>query len=217
MNKLLLFPFNGNSVEALDCAIGWQIVGFIDDNPQLAGQSRHGFAVYGRDALTRFPDAQVLACPGSPESYLQRSQLIQSLGVTDDRWARVVHPDASLSPRARVGRNTLIMAGVRISGGASVGNHVCILPNSVVHHDCSVGDYALVGSNVTLAGFATVGENTYIGSGARVLQRIKIGARSLVGMGSTVLQDVREGVRVAGTPAREIGAERGRGGAQEVE
>ncbi len=204
MEQLLIFPFNGNGIEALDgldrC---YGLAGFIDDDKTKQGQGKYG-PVFSRDALTRFPDAKILAVPGNPTHFLERQALIESLRVPADRWASFVHPRASVSAHAVVGKNTLIMAGAVVSAGAQVGNHVCILPNTVIHHDSVVGDYTLIGSNVTIAGRVTVGKNCYIGSGSSLIQEIEIGERSMIGMGSTVIRTVTPGSKVAGNPARAL-------------
>jgi sugar O-acyltransferase (sialic acid O-acetyltransferase NeuD family) len=200
---LLVFPCNGNALEALGClGEAWTLQAFIDDTPakQAAGCAWH--PVHGREALDRWPQAQVLAVPGSPDSYRSRRALIESLGVPEGRWATVVHPSASVSPLARIGRNVLLMAGVVVTANAVIGDHVCVLPHAVIHHDAVVGDWTLVGSGVTLAGHVQVGENCYLGSGTGVLQGVRIGEGALTGLGSAVIRHVPAGARVAGVPTR---------------
>ena len=75
MTPLLIFPCNGNAIEALDClGEAYQLVGFIDDTREKQGTDVHGYAVLSRAALDEFPDA-VLAVPGSPGSYQTRKPL----------------------------------------------------------------------------------------------------------------------------------------------
>jgi sugar O-acyltransferase (sialic acid O-acetyltransferase NeuD family) len=203
---LLIFPYNGNGIEALDC-IGstFQLIGFVDDTPGKQGIDPHGHSVLGRDAFMQFPDAYVLAVPGSPVSYISRKEAIQTLGIPEERFARVIHPDAIVSPMASLGHNVLIMAGVVITSNAIIGSNVCILPNTVIHHDVVVGDWSLVGSNVTIAGGTVVEDNCYIGSGSNLMNGLRIGSGALVGLGSNVISNVRTGVRVVGNPARDLG------------
>lgn len=204
--SLLVFPCNGNGLEALDCVgDAFEVLGFVDDASALQEVHRHGFPVMPRSAFAAHPAARVLAVPGSPTSYVNRRHVVEGLGIAEDRFATVVHPRASVSPLARVGRNVLLMAGVVVTSNAVIGDHVCILPNTVVHHDVVVGDWTLIGSNVSIAGGVRIGENAYIGSGARIINGVSIGERALVGLGSTVIRDVPAGARVAGSPARLLG------------
>lgn len=203
---LLIFPYNGNGIEAVDClGAQYDLVGFVDDTPDKQGKDRYGHRVLSRDALKEHADALVLAVPGSATSYRSRREIVTTMGINDRRFARVVHSTASVSTLAAVGYNVLIMAGVVITSNAVIGNHVCILPNTVIHHDAVVGDWSLIGSNVTIAGNAVVGENCYIGSGSTLMNGLHIGDGALVGLGSNVIRNVAAGARVAGNPARELG------------
>lgn len=206
MEPLLIFPCNGNGVEALDCAGDrYEVVGFIDDTPAKQGTHVHGIPVFGRDILQRLPEACVLAVPGSPTSYLQRKAVIQSLGLEAQRFATVVHPKASVSPLAVIGHNVVLMAGVVVTSNAVLGNHLCVLPNAVIHHDVRIDDYCLIGAGTTIAGYTHIGRNCYLGSGSRVINNVRIGDAALVGMGTNVISDVAARSKVVGNPARILG------------
>jgi len=203
--QLLIFPCNGNGLEALDClGDAYAFAGFIDDAPGKQGSDRHGHRVMPRAALDAFPDAHVLAVPGSPLSYGGRCEAIEGLRLPNHRFARVIHPRASISPLATIGHNVLLMAGVVVTSNARIGNHVCVLPNTVIHHDVVVNDWSLVGASVIIAGGAVIEENCYVGSGTSVMNGLRVGKAALVGLGSNVIRDVPAGSTVAGNPARRL-------------
>ena len=205
MEKLLFFPCNGNSIEALDClAQQDEFVGFIDDSREKQDLGYGDHPVFDRSALTRFPDAKVLAVPGSAQSYSERSQVIASLELPESRFARVIHPAARVSRNASIGINTLMLAGSIVTSNAALGNHICILANSVVHHDCSIGDYTLIGSNVCVAGHVEIRENVYVGSGSSIRDHITVGEFSLIGLGAVVVSDIAANSVVIGNPARQL-------------
>ncbi len=198
--KLIIFPFNGNGIEALDCINGdqYDFIGFVDDD--TAKQSSR-YEIFDRLVISRYKEAHVLAVPGSPTTFKNRETAINSLSLGAHRFASVIHPSATIGSNVQLGYNCLIMAGVVITSNAELGNHICVLPNTVIHHDVSIHDYTLVGSNVVIAGGTKLGRNCYIGSGSNIINGITIGNSSLIGLGSNVLRDVESHTTIAGNPA----------------
>jgi sugar O-acyltransferase (sialic acid O-acetyltransferase NeuD family) len=210
--KLLLFPFGGNARESLMSVFAinakreeWDIVGFMDDDP-----SRHGKlcceieVLGGREIVNDFPDAFVLAVPGSPASYLRRKDIIGGLGIDKTRFATIIHPSVQIAPDSIVGYNTLIMPNVVITCGVRIGNHCIFLPNTVVSHDSAIDDYCCFGSNISISGSVRIGSSCYIGSGTKVREDVSIGAGTLVGLGSNVISNIEAGVVAVGSPAKVI-------------
>lgn len=199
--KLVIFPFNGNGIEALDCINEdeYELLGFVDDDPEKRSEE---FQIFSRNILERDNGLFVLAVPGSPTSFRKRKEIISSLNVK--RFATIIHPSVSMGKNVKVGFNCLIMAGVVLTSNVIINNHVCILPNTVIHHDSVIKDYTLIGSNVVIAGGTTIGQNCYVGSGTNVINGINIGDVSLIGLGSNVLKSVPNDSKVVGNPARDL-------------
>ncbi|MDO8535871.1 MAG: NeuD/PglB/VioB family sugar acetyltransferase [Candidatus Omnitrophota bacterium] len=209
--KIILFPFGGNGREALLSILGinaiskrWDPVGFMDDDSRTHGKVCLGLKVLGRPegTIRKFPDARVLAVPGSARNFLARKAAIDKLGIDERRFATIVHPSVILSPDAKIGYNTLLMPNVVVSCGVTVGNHCIVLPNTVISHDSVLGDYCCVGSNVSISGGVSIGPSCYIGSGTKIRERISIRERTLIGLGANVVSDIESGVVAAGNPAR---------------
>jgi sugar O-acyltransferase (sialic acid O-acetyltransferase NeuD family) len=205
MEQLLIFPFNGNGLEALSCLKNqFDFIGFVDDTPEKQGVNKFGHTVYSRQAFEKFPDARIIAVPGSPQSYKIREQIINGLNIPPERFTSVIHPAADVSPLAEIGKNVLIMAGVVLTSNCKIGNNVCILPNTVIHHDCVIGDNSLIGSNISIAGNSVIGSNCYIGSGSNIMNGLNIGNNSLIGLGTNVIKSLPENSKVAGNPAKAL-------------
>lgn len=201
--KLVVFPFNGNGIEALDCINPevYEVIGFIDDDREKCSST---YEIFQRSIVDKYEELFVLAVPGSPSSFRERARNISSLNLNPGRFITAVHPRASIGRNVSLGYNCLIMAGAVLTSNAIIQNHVCILPNAVIHHDVTVNDYTLIGSNVVVAGGTSIGKNCYIGSGSNIINGVCIGDRSLVGLGSNVIRNVPENAVVGGNPATQL-------------
>jgi len=210
MRDVILFPFSGNAREAIITILAlnsveptWNILGFIDDNTDLYGKECCGFKVLGgRDKLSEFQSAKILAVPGNPDNFIMRREIIYQLSVTRDRFATIIDPSCRIATDSDIGVNTLIMGNVTISCSVVIGDHCVILPNTVISHDSKIEDYSLVGSNVSISGSCNIGWNCYVGSGSNIRGNLKIGSCSLIGIGSCVIKNVPENATVVGNPAR---------------
>lgn len=212
MKSLILFPFNGNARESLAVveAINqknkeWDVVGFIDDNPDTYKKSFGGVRVIGgRDVLETFNNSYILAVPGRPENFRNRQRIIEGMNIPENRFASLIHPTCAIGPEVSIGKNVLIMAHVTLTAGVTIGDHVVILSGTVIAHEAEVRNFCLIGSNVVISGGVTVEPKCYIGSGSKVIQEITIGTGAMIGMGSVVIRDVLPGSTVAGCPAKRI-------------
>lgn len=183
----------------------WDVLGFMDDDRSVHGKEYAGLKVLaGRELLQEYPDAFVLAVPGSPKGYLRRKSIIESLAIEPSRFATIIHPTVVRAPDAVIGYNSLLMPHVVVSCGVQVGNHCIVLPNTVIAHDTLIGDYCCIGSNVSISGSVGIGAECYIGSGVKIRENIRIGERTLIGLGSSVISDIEEGAVAVGNPARAI-------------
>jgi len=204
--KLVIFPYNGNGIEALDCISDteFEIMGFIDDD---LTKKTNSHVLFSREILNQYNEFYVLAVPGSPSSYKKRKLIIDSLKIEEKRFVSITHPSASIGKAVKIGYNCLVMAGVVITSNAVIKNHVCILPNSVIHHDSVVNEYTLIGGNVVVAGGTKIGRNCYIGSGTNIINGITIGDFSLIGLGSNVIKTVADHSKMIGNPARNLNSD----------
>lgn len=215
---LVVIGAGGNSLSIVDAVIEtnrksnsgplYDLRGFLDDLPENRGRSVLGFPVLGTLADAPRLDGSWRFINGiaSEASYRLKPTTNTRTQIPRTRFESVVHPAATVSPNARVGAGTAIMAGSVICAEAEIGDHVVILQNTVVNHHSTVGDYATLSSGITVLGFVTIARNAFIGGGASLRPRISVGEGALVGMGSVVVKDVPPGVTVAGNPARQMRA-----------
>jgi sugar O-acyltransferase (sialic acid O-acetyltransferase NeuD family) len=121
----------------------------------------------------------------------------------------VVHPGASCSKWAEIGRGAQIFAGAIVNAGAALGENVVVNSGAIVEHDCRLGAHVHIATGARLAGGVQVGQGAFVGAGSVIRQGIAIGAEALVGAGAVVIADVAAGTTVVGNPARRLGDTRG--------
>lgn len=212
MKKLIILGAGGNSLDIYDAALAinrhagqtvYDCLGLLDDNEALHGSKISGLPVLGRLAdASQYPDAVFINGIGSPSSFWRKADFLSETRLGLDRFETIVHPQASVSSLAKLGRGVAVLPGASVSACAEIGNHVIILHSSIISHHCRIGDYGCVASGACLLGNVDVAPHCYIGANVSVRNKVKIGTRSLVGMGSVVVKDVLENTVVVGNPAK---------------
>lgn len=188
-------------VDAILASLPGAAIAFVDDNPGRQGDSFDGFRVsaFGPDSLA---GAEFAICIGDNIRRAQRYRTACAFGSA----AIVIHPSAIVSPSARIGPGTVVLARAVVNAGASIGVNCIVNTGAIVEHDCRVGDHSHVSPGAVLGGGVKTGSFTQIGLGARVLPGVSIGEGTLVGAGSVVIRDVGASLVVAGVPSRVLRA-----------
>lgn len=115
-----------------------------------------------------------------------------------------IHPQAVVSPSARIGAGVAIMAGAVINAEAEIGDLAIVNTGATVDHDCRIGTAAHVAPQTALAGCVVVGDGAFLGAGVRAIPGVTIGVNAVVGSGAVVISDIGQGVTAVGVPARVI-------------
>lgn len=164
----------------------WPVLG-TDDDPTLRGVAAQGAAFFIAIGEAR-----------------TRAALFARVKGLGGRIVSLVHPTATLSPRATLGQGVLVAAGAIVNPFARIGDGSIVNTGAIVEHDCTLAAFAHVAPAAALAGGVTLAGGATVGLGARVIQGITIGARATVGAGAVVLRDVPDGQTVVGVPARAL-------------
>ena len=201
MVNVYLFGASGHGKVVKDIlnANGVKVEAFVDDNPRVDECS-------GRKVMH---DATGL------------SPMIVSIGVNKIRrivvdglvakanedghpleFATAIHPSAIISPSAKIGEGTVVMAGAVINADAVIGKHCIVNTGATVDHDCVIGDYCHIAPGANISGGTHIGEGTWIGVGACVIQCLNIGKDCMIGAGSVVVKDIPDGVTAYGNPCK---------------
>ena len=197
-----------DAVRAMNASgASWRLLGYIDENPSLAGTRVGGVPVLGGTReLSNLPNAFVVVSTGRPDNYVSRPRIVRELGLPAERYATIVHPSAAVSASSRIGSGSVLLACVVLTSAVTIGSHVAVMPHVTLTHDDVIEDFATLASGVCLGGQAHVGRAAYLGAGALIREGRTIGSCALVGMGAVVTADVPAREVWAGVPARRLRA-----------
>lgn len=122
----------------------------------------------------------------------------------DLEFATAIHPFAIISPTAKIGEGTVVMAGALINAEAVIGKHCIINTGATVDHECVIGDYCHIAPGVHISGDTKVDEGSWIGVGSCIIQGLHIGKNCMIGAGSVVVRDIPDNVVAYGNPCRVV-------------
>lgn len=210
MSSIVIVGAGGHAREVLEILISMEshgqsveVVGFVDDNPQLHDREINGVPVLGgiQWLVREQSRVEVICAIGAPDV---RCELVERIADLGYRFASAISPYALISPHARIGQGVMIFPNTVIGPNVSVGNHAILNVGATVSHDSLVGDFCTINPSAHLAGNVHLGAKSSVGMGANVIQGVSIGCRTVIGAGAVVVRDLPPSVTAVGVPARVI-------------
>jgi len=201
--RIAILGAGGHGKVVADAAMiihGASVVGFLDDDPSLTGQTLLGLPVLGVIPLWHEFDID-LVVPAVGDNRARRDVVLRE-SARKATIATIVHSAAVVSRRAHLGAGTTVLAGAVINADALVGENVIVNTGAIVEHDCAIGPHVHIAPGCCVAGAVRVGEGSLLGIGCRILPGVNVGRWCVVGAGAVVIRDVEDGITVAGVPAR---------------
>ena len=192
-----------NDINTVSGKMIYRCRGFIDENETKWGQEMSGIKVQGplADAY-KYTDCFFINGIGNPSNFFQKQKIISRTQLPLERFTTIIHPSASVSRTATLGRGVVVFQNATITTHVSIGNQVIILPNTVISHDTVIGHYTSIAGGVYVSGNVTVGDSCYIGAKSTLTGNISIGDYCLIGMGAVVLNSFDTNNVVVGNPAK---------------
>ena len=210
--KTIIIGSNGNCRDILDTINDindsnnencYECIGFLDDNSDSHGTEINGVKVLGSlSSAINYNDTYFINGIGSPHNYFKKEEIIKKTHIPTHMFTSIIHPSASVSQTAKIGKDVVILQNVSICSNVTIRNHVIILPNSIISHDDVIGDYTSIAGGVAISGECIIGKSCYLGTHCSIRGGTHIGDYSIIGMSSTVLNDVAPESVIVGNPGR---------------
>ena len=208
MQDVLIIGAGGHGKVVLDvlrAARQFRPAGFVDADPKLTDSYVAGLPVLGSiNSLSRLRQQRIrhaVVAIGDNRTRMRYMALLLEQGF---ELVSAVHPTATVSRSATVGRNVVVAPLAAVVTEARLADGVIVNTSAVVDRECDVQEGAHVCPGATLAGRVRVGRGAFVGLGAKVIQCRTVGRFATVGAGAVVIDDVPEYSTAVGVPARVI-------------
>lgn len=182
----------------------WTLLGFIDDNESLQGETVNQYPVLGRtEDVVRFPDAYFVCAVGASKI---RERIIERVKAYNPsiRFGTVIDPSVEMSNLVTIGEGTIICAHTIITVNIQIGSHVIVNLDCTVGHDAILHDFVTLYPSVNVSGITEIGRCSELGTGMQIIQGKTVGDYSIVGAGAVVVKDIPSRCTAVGSPAKPI-------------
>jgi len=207
--RVLILGAGGHGRVVLDILLQagrYDVVGFLDNNPNIHGRRVDGIPVCGGvgdlEALRAELDISgVIIAIGDNGTRQGLARQIDRIGL---ELISAVHPSAALAHNATIGRNVVIAAGVVVCANCQIGDSVILNTGCIIDHQTMIGEGSHICPGVRIAGRVKVESGVFVGIGATVIPKVTLGCEAIIGAGAVVIEDVLPMATVVGVPARPI-------------
>ena len=201
--KIVLIGAGGHAKVVFDAIVSTkqhEVVGFIDDNPRLAGTRFFNQPVVNQIESLNGVEGYIVAI-GSNAVRKAKYELYKNTGYLP---VNAIHASAIISPYANIGNGVVAFANVVVNPGTQIGDNVILYTACTVDHDCHISEHTYISPGCNLSGQVNIGVGAFLGTGAVVLPQISIGEWSIIGAGAVVTKDIPAHVTAIGVPAKII-------------
>ena len=184
---------------------GVEVVGFIDDNPDLQGKTIKDVPVLGMisslETLMNSHSVEAVYCPiGNNKLRVKFLQYAKNLGYKTPNY---IHPSVIISPNVNIGDGVYILLGSSVMPYTTIKDYVMISMNVGLAHHSVLEEGVFLSTGCNFGASIHAQRYAYCGISSTIMTGIKeLGEDCLIGAGAVVIKDVPSKAVVAGVPAK---------------
>lgn len=194
----------GAAILDLAETIGYNVIGFYDDDLSKAGDSILNVPIIGKlDEESEKIEGKnfVIAIGNNKVRERFANLIISNNGIIPT----LIHPKAEISKYAKIGSGCIIHANAYIWTKVEIADLSIISPNVVIAHHTKINFASFISTGANIGAGINIGRYCSVGIGATIMTGVeKIAENTTVGAGSTVIKDTEENGVYAGVPARKL-------------
>ena len=181
----------------------YDVIGFLDSNDSRIGDFFEGKKILGnyqKEDLRKLSENI-----GTNKFFIGFGNMKYRKKVFEyfinNGWeaVNIIHPNAVISKKAKLGRGILIECGCLITPNPIIGDNVVINTGSQVNHDNIIENHVYIASGVVLSGGIKI-----LDDGVIITLGCSVGENSLIGAGGVVTKNIPAGVVAYGNPCKVI-------------
>lgn len=189
--NLIEFPYN--------------IIGFLDDDPEKHGKVLYGYPVLGGvDDISEYITEgflNVIVGIANPKVKMAIVEKCKGLPIL---FPTIIMENVWLSERVSAGKGVVLYPGVSVNFETTIEDFVILNMNCAIGHNCHISKYSTLAPSVSLAGFTYLENCVDMGINSATLQNVRIGNSSVIGGMAMVIDDIPSNCTAVGVPARVI-------------
>lgn len=182
----------------------WNLLGFIDDNPDLQNTFVGDYPVLGDVKwLMKYSKRLSVICGiAKPAFRINIMEMIRRNPLFD--YPNIIADNVILSKRVQLGIGNIILYSTTFTVDISIGNFNIINPGCTIGHDVVIKDYVTVYPGVNISGNVKIDQAVEIGTGSQIIQGLSICSDTIIGAGGVVIRNIKEKGTYVGVPVRKL-------------
>lgn len=182
----------------------WNLLGFVDDNCEKAGNELDGYPVLGTTEYLKGIDKEVYLVCSIGTGRVRKLVMERVLTQKNLHLATLVDPAAIVGRNVQIGEGSVICAGAILTISVQTGKCTIINLNCTVGHETVVESYCTLHPGCNISGKVKLGACTDVGTGSKVIQGLSVASGTTLGAGAVVVRDIVESGTYVGVPVKKV-------------